>query len=58
MGPITTTAGGSMSQTPLEPEPHEHTERYDDVPGVDDLEPDFDADETDEVDEVVEDEDA
>lgn len=45
-----------MSQLPLEPEPHEHTERYDDVPGVDELEPDFDAEETDEVDEVVEDE--
>lgn len=47
-----------MSQLPLEPEPHEHAEGYDDIPGVDDLEPDYDADETDEVDEVVEDEDA
>jgi hypothetical protein len=48
-----------MSQLPLEPERHEHTEGYDtDVPDVDQLEPDFDAEETDEADEVVEDEDA
>lgn len=43
-----------MSEKPVEPEPHEHTERYDDIPDVDQLEPDYDAEETDEVDEVVE----
>lgn len=49
-----------MSETPAEPEPveHEHGEYDTDVEGVDQLEPDFDAEETDEVDEdVVEDED-
>lgn len=43
-----------MSQTPQE---HEHGSYDDDVPDVDELEPDFDAEETDEAEELVMDED-
>jgi hypothetical protein len=48
-----------MTQIPLEPERHEHSVGYDrDVPDVDMLDPDYDAEETDEADEVLEDEEA
>ena len=42
-----------MSETPAE---HEHRTYDDDVPDVDQLEPDYEVEETDEVDEELEDE--
>lgn len=46
-----------MPETDETPRPHSHGEYDREVPGVDKLEPDYDAEETDETLELVEDED-